>query len=156
MANYTIQLEDLGGNSLFPLVSKDSFNEVLPIEKGGTGVGTEEALKELLSIEGKKPILVWKNSSPTSNFGEQTITLTDSTRDIIVIRFRWSTTNNNGAAPLVCIKGAGQNGASAHDASNRVMRYTTYNADGTVTFSNGLYNGSNNDIANIPTEIWGI
>lgn len=155
MANYIVQLKDSEENLLFPKISKDSFTETLPIESGGTGVDTEEALKELFNIEERKPILVWKNASPTSNFDAQTITLTDSTRDIIAIRFRWAKEDNGGAAPLVCIKGAGQSAASTYE-NNRIMRYAAYNADGTVTFSNGLYNSNNNYTVNIPTEIWGI
>lgn len=102
-----------------------------------------------------KPTLLWSNASPTSSFGEQTITLANTSYDIIVIRFRWSGGDNGGAAPLVCIKGVGQNGASSHE-SNRVQRYATYNANGTVSFSVGIYNGSSNNYYCIPTQIWGI
>lgn len=103
-----------------------------------------------------KPQLIWSNASPTSSFAAQTITLSDTSYDLIAIRFRWGTTDNGGGAPLVCIKGAGQNGASTHQ-SNRILRYATYNEDGTVTFTGGYYNdsGVNNSYC-IPTEIWGI
>lgn len=103
----------------------------------------------------KKPTLLWSNESPTSSFSPQTLNLTNTSYDIIVISFRWSTSDVGGAAPLVCIKGAGQAGATSYEV-NRVQRYATYNSTGTVTFSSGLYNGNSNNSYCIPTHIWGI
>ena len=157
MANYTIQLKDLEGNNLYPVISKDGFNDVLPINKGGTGATTNAELESLLNIPNLKlkSKLLWTNASPTSSFTAQTITLTDASYDLIAIRFKWSSSDNGGGAPLVCIKGAGQSGATSYE-SNRVQRYATYNDTGTVTFSAGIYNGSSNNSYCIPTQIWGI
>lgn len=159
-------------------------SDILPLEvgKGGTGIQaftkgsylvgngssslTEKTAEEVANdIEeyltfdtsdlAKKPVLLWNNESPTSNFAAQTINLTNISYDIITISFRWSTSDMGGAAPLLCIKGAGQAGATSYEV-NRVQRYATYNSTGTVTFSSGLYNGNSNNAYCIPTHIWGI
>ena len=158
---------DLSGyvkEDIFPLSVKRGGSGCSILTKGNflVGNGTEpieektptEVLEEINAA--KKPMLIWSNASETSNFEAQTITLSDASFDLIAIRFRWSTTDDGGGAPLVCIKGAGQNGASTYQ-SNRILRYVSYNEDGSVTFTGGYYNdsGINNKYC-IPTQIWGI
>jgi len=118
----------------------------------GVGASTADA-RTNLGVSPKWQTL-WTNSSPTSSFAGQTVTLSSSDYDYLLVLFRWSTSDTEGFASIAP---KGNNVGGDHFEVNKVARYATRNSDTSYTFSDGYYNFASgySDYA-IPVKIIGI
>lgn len=131
---------------------------VLPIGQGGTG--KTKAADALAALGGTNTKLLWENASPTSNFGEQTISLDLSEYEYIDITVR--ATTDKASQYTTRLKVGGGSVDIGAMGSTSLYRPTTPTTTG-VKFLTGRgyssYNSSSTvqgDAFAIPLKIYGI
>ena len=104
--------------------------------------------------------LLWTNSSPTSSFAAQTITVPNANKyKFLCILVKVDAGNNGGVyTPLIPV--IGQSVTSAvlwiNQPYNYGQRHISYDGDDEITFENYVANsGVSNDV-NVPLKIYGI
>lgn len=132
----------------------------VPIENGGTGSSSASGAVKNLGLTGlMKRKLVWENSSPSSDFGATTVTLSAASGlnvvswDIVYIMVK-----GNNAAVLTESTEYGASGHRAHFAYHATTTYVCIRqcAQSGLTFSfeNGKSNGANSPSSLIPYQIY--
>ena len=108
---------------------------------------------------GTKLVPLWTNSSPTSSFAAQNVSVDLSPYGWFVVETRWSTTSDL-VLPLEMFEvdenrhmvWMGNN--SSNRTGGRVFTYSISNKE--VSFEGGNYNGSAANTSTIPVAIYGI
>lgn len=114
----------------------------------------------VIEIPDPNPVLLWTNASPTSNFGEQTLTF-DGDYDGFIIEAKPTTSvqkyyNNIIFAGTEGGVIASTTGASIY-VSTVTLRPITAVTRNSISFGTGRLEGSNNGTQHcIPTRIWGV
>lgn len=104
----------------------------------------------------KKPRLLWENKSPTSSFSAQTITLSSSDYNLLLVVFKYDTSTNETGTMLVysgnSFRLAGANGSNSRVGSRKffITDTTHYSVD------DGYWNGSKSNADIIPWKIYGL
>ena len=103
---------------------------------------------------------VWKNSSGTSTFAGQTLSLTISNYSAVVIMFRNSTSNSATTfSPMVRVS-TGNYGAFGDfpqtNSHNHLVRQFTVKASEGIVFYSAYNNGTADNNLVIPMEVWAI
>lgn len=76
------------GDIFYPVTGASSFNDPVPVNKGGTGAeNAEQARANLGIVDGLGATLLWTNPNPTSTFAEQTISLDLSDYSFVIIEY---------------------------------------------------------------------
>lgn len=106
---------------------------------------------------GMKMDLLWTNPSPTASFAAQTVSLDLSDYRCFVVYIRHYT-NDNSISSAFLVKSDIETMLTAHgQTGNWACRYITSITNNGVIFGNGkASNGSVNDQAGIPYQIYGI
>lgn len=131
---------------------------------GGTGISAETEEDLLLALGGTNIKLAWRNSSPTSAFGAQTITpnqmgLTDlSPYDIALVAFRSYDTQTQHTPAVICEKDATTRHTYLWDHAYISLRSITFDDSG-VYFGSAYYgkvlqSTAANNAYLIPTAIY--
>lgn len=115
------------------------------------------ATKEDIENNGSKPTLLWENSSPTTAFKAQTISLDLSNYSAVEIEYRESTTINIFAVFKIM---KGTKGRGITQLNYRHIRNTAVEDTG-VIFEEGRQGSAGDSVSThnescIPTRIWGI
>ena len=108
---------------------------------------------------GTKLIPLWTNSSPTSTFAAQNVSVDLSPYDWYAIEYRYSTTSTS-ILPLAMFE-VNENRHLLSVANNtstrtggRALTYSIANQE--ISFEGGYYNGSAANTSTIPVVIYGI
>lgn len=108
---------------------------------------------------GTKLVLLWTNSSPTSSFAAQDVSVDLSPYDWFAIEYRYSSTSTL-IVPLAMFE-VDENRhilSVANNTSNRtggrIFTYSISNKE--ISFEGGNYNGSAANTSTIPVAIYGI
>lgn len=104
---------------------------------------------------GEEPTLLWTNSSPTSAFPAQTISLDLTDYDGILIEYRRYTSNPTITSRCYINKGETLYGAGLSTYPAAMVRKTTVN-NNNVVFDSGIESAITNNNGAIPTRIWGV
>lgn len=113
-----------------------------------------QIISELNNNLGLKLDLLWENASPTSAFGQQTISLDFSHYELILIYFNFSKNDHTKISALA--KMLGTYSAIDKSGDNIVGRTFEIRINNIIYFDPAMYGYNTNNDYLIPSEIYGV
>lgn len=149
------------------IVELNGDDELISASVAKKGIsGTIYEQKELFSVAENSSLLdlLWKNASPTSPFGSQTISLNLTHYNFVLIEYkRYCESSNYECLTSLLVVGKGGVYVSTY-SSKMIARWIQSSDASSITFNNGaIYDPYGTEIAGatgaqycIPIKIWGI
>ncbi len=139
-------------------VSNDVLNSYAIYFNGNTTDGYQPYITPTINVDGEdiysKPVILWTNSSPSSRFNNQAITLSSSDYNYLEV-YCSQTTTGNILCPLLKIK-KGYGGKIITKASGTICdRNVTYTNETTLTFDKCYIGSTENNDFIIPLQVIG-
>ena len=165
-----VSLKKILNKILVDLKNTFKKSDTIPIANGGTGAKTAAAARSNLGLSGAQiKTLLWTNASPSSQFANQTLSLSLSEYDAVEIEYCYGSSYTNAVGTGIYKKNYTQQYMTCHgDIKPNTtgfyisQRYATVTASG-IIFGKGIYKnisastkGAESNNHCIPLKIYGI